>query len=402
MRWYRMIESSKRRNWSSVIAVSLFCLLALGLRFLLIPFTNYDTDGYVRWYDFIVQHGRFKSLGMNFAIYTPPYLYLLSLATFTQSFLPKIVAIKLIPVLFDLVNAILVYKIVRLKHPTGNIPFGASVAFLFAPTIWINSAFWGQIDSLYTCFLLLSLYFILREKSYPAMFAFGVSASIKAQAAFLIPFLVVMALKKRIPWRSFLIIPIVYLGMMLPAVLAGRSLPDVFTIYLNQANELQIPSFNAPNWYVFVPQSTYRISMPIGFAVAIAVGILWVVVTARRKFSFEPGRLVYLSLVSVALVPFLLPKMHDRYFYPADAFSLLTAFYWPNLWFVAAAYQVISSLAYSIFLFDANRQIALVLATQLNTFILVYLLWKQGKITRETAQSDPPNVPNRGLDQSDD
>ena len=37
--------------------------------------------------------------------------------------------------------------------------------------------------------------------------------------------------------------------------------------------------------------------------------------------------------MSVALVPFLLPKMHDRYFYPADIFSLLAAFYMPEFGF---------------------------------------------------------------------
>ena len=378
------VISSRRWNWKSLIP-PFFYALAFGLRGLLVPFTNYDTDGYIRWYDFLVQHGRFDALGLDFAIYTPPYLYLLSLASLAGSLVPKIVAIKLIPILFDGINAVLVHKIVRIRYPQGMLPHLAAILFLVAPTIWMNSALWGQIDSLYTCFLLLSVYLLLKDKPDLSVVAFGIAASIKAQAAFLVPFLLLMALKKRIPWRSFLLIPVVYLVMMLPAILAGRSLLDVFTVYLDQANELQIPSFNAPNWYVFVPQSTYQVSMPVGFAVAFLAGLAWLWLSARSQLSLGPGMLVYLSLVSTALVPFLLPKMHDRYFYPADVFSIVAAFHWPRLWFLPVAYQVISGLAYSIFLFDAHRQVALVLATQLNTFVLAYLLWKQSKLTRELA-----------------
>src|SRR5688572_10780615 len=101
-------------NWKSYTPVIVLIGLALLLRVLLIPFTNYDTDGYSRWYDFIVQNGIRSALGQDFAIYTPPYLYLLSLATLTQNVIPKITAIKLIPIFFDLVNALLIFKILRL------------------------------------------------------------------------------------------------------------------------------------------------------------------------------------------------------------------------------------------------------------------------------------------------
>jgi len=43
---------------------------------------NYDLTAYLSpWYSFIVEHGRFKALGLNFSDYAPPYLYLLSIGT---------------------------------------------------------------------------------------------------------------------------------------------------------------------------------------------------------------------------------------------------------------------------------------------------------------------------------
>lgn len=375
------------------IAVILFCFTALGLRLLLIPNTNIDVAGYEHWYDFILHHGRFLALGKEFAIYTPPYLYLLSLATLTESFLPKLTAIKLIPIFFDFINAFLVFKIVRFKYPAGNSPWIAAGVFLLTPTIWMNSALWGQIDSLYTCFLLICLYYVLMDKPIPAIIAFGAASAIKAQAVFLVPFLFLLAIKKKIPWPSFFLIPVVYLGMMLPAIFAGRPVMNVFTVYLGQANEFQIPSFNSPNWYVFVPQSAYQPALLAGLAVAIVGLSAWLLVYGRKKFTFTSDLLVFTGLVSVALVPFLLPKMHDRYFYPADVFSLLLVFYRPKYWYIAVAYQVISILAYSVFLFDAPRQVSLVLAIQLNTFVLAYLLWKQSRLVREASDiSDPMSV----------
>lgn len=376
-------------KWLAIITSLCLVLLALFLRYKMILFENYDTDGYLRWYDFIAAQGISRALGKNFSIYTPPYLYLLSLATLTQNFIPKIVAIKIIPIVFDFINAFIVYKIARIKYAAIHVPILAASTFLLVPTVMVNSSFWGQIDSLYTCFLLLTAYYLLRDRPIPAMIAFGVAASIKAQAAFLAPFLLLMGFKKKIPWYAFGIVPLIYLAMMLPAILAGRPVWDVITVYLNQAKELRILSANAPNLYIFVPQSTYSISVLIGFGVAILGISYWILTYARRAFPLKPDLIFFTALVSVALTPLLLPKMHDRYFYPADIFSLVLILFYPELWFVPVSYQVISLLAYSIFLFDVPRQIPLILSTELNTVMLAYLLWKQYRVTHPARQTEP-------------
>jgi len=362
----------------------ILCLigLALFLRFLLIPFTNYDTDGYSRWYDFIVRMGIPAALGQNFAIYTPPYLYLLSLATLVKNIIPQMVAIKLIPIFFDIINAMIIFKIVRLKYVRGKIPHLAAAIFLLAPTVILNSAFWGQIDSFYTCFLLLSIYFLLKNRPIHSMIAFGFALAVKAQAVFLAPFLLLMGFKKRIPWYTFGLVLLAYLAAMLPAIMAGRTILDVSTVYLNQAAELQILSFNAPNWYIFVPQSAYSVSMPIGMGLAALLIAAWVYVHARRRLPHQPEIVWFMAFLSVAITPFLLPKMHERYFYPADVFSIVLAFFMPQFWFIALCYQIISSLVYTIFLFDADRSAMLVLATELNTIMIAYLGWAQFRLLK--------------------
>jgi len=78
------------------------------------------------------------------------------------------------------------------------------------------------------------LYFFLKEKSLLGMLAFALSFSIKFQAIFFVPFLVVLLLKKKVRWWQFLLVPAVYLITCIPAVLLGSSWLDVLTIYLRQ------------------------------------------------------------------------------------------------------------------------------------------------------------------------
>ena len=49
-------------------------------------------------------------------------------------------------------------------------------------------------------------------------------------------------------------------------------------------------------------------------------------------------------------MPYILPKMHDRYFFPADVLSIVFAFYWPRYWYVPIVMGTTSLLAYAKFL----------------------------------------------------
>jgi len=366
--------------------IALMFALAIGLRLASFPNQNIDTRGYLNWYSQIEVRG-FAALADDFSVYTPPYLYLLWLATLVRGVLPPLTAIKLIPVLFDALSAFAVFKLVRLKFPQGQVPWLAAAGFLLLPTVLLNSAYWGQIDSLYTSFLLLCVYFLLTERPAPAMLMLGLSLSIKAQAIFLFPFLAVLFLKKRIPWLTLLIPPLVFVVSILPAVWAGRPFMEALTIYLSQSGEFQQVSMHAPNLYSFaVGHPTWR--QPIyygGLALTAAVLGGWILVYARRRFALTLRLVLLTALVSAALTPFLLPRMHDRYFYPADNLSYVLAFFAPSYWYVALGYQVISSLVYALFLFrmtDQQNQFFLLTAILLNTGMVAYLLIRQWLETR--------------------
>ncbi|MGB8214899.1 MAG: hypothetical protein WCE68_15195 [Anaerolineales bacterium] len=356
--------------------------LAAALRYAGIPFLSIDmARDYISWYH-LLSDGGYKALALPVFSYTPPYLYLLYLATFTRSFLSDIAAIKLISIFFDGCNAFLVYKIVRIKYPTGKLPILASAVFALAPTVILNGAYWGQVDSFYTCFLLACFYYILKEKPLPAMVFFAIAFAVKPQAAFLGPFLVLMFLKKRIHWSHFGLIPVVYAVLFLPVILLGKPAFGALTLYGSEVGSFTQASMNAPNLYVFIRPGGYSLAAPLGLTIAAILVLAWLFIYWRRNFKLTPALLVYLALVSVAWVPFILPRMHDRYFYPADVFSILLAFFTPELWFVPVGYQGISVLVYSINLLHLGLMPNLAIATALNTWMVVILILKQNQLCK--------------------
>jgi len=369
--------------------LGLIALFALGLlaRLFTGKITGDMSNFYFIWYQNILDNGIATSFREHLIGYTPAFWYLFAGTTLLDPILPRVTAIKLLPILFDFIAMYFVYRIVRIKYPTGNKPFWAAGLFFVLPTIFINSAHWGQMDALYTTFLIISLYFFLKEKPLLGMLAFALSFAIKFQAIFFVPFLVVLLLKKKIPWWQFFLIPAVYVVSCVPAVLMGSSWLDVLTIYLRQTTLFSRLSVNAPNLYIFVPHEYYDSGLIIGLAVAFWTLAAWIIFTALDKREITPERMVLLALISVSLTPFLLPRMHERYFYPADALSLIVAFFHPDLWFVPFAFQLASGLAYTVYLKGASL-VPVRVGAMVNTINLIILLayqfWRQTSSSRES------------------
>jgi hypothetical protein len=71
--------------------------------------------------------------------------------------------------------------------------------------------------------------------------------------------------------------------------------------------------------------------------------------------------------------PYLLPRMHERYFFAGEIFIFLAAMANRRFWPVAVALQIAAVLEYAQFLWEAPSHS--VLATILMTLSLAFLLW---------------------------
>ncbi|MBW4666235.1 MAG: hypothetical protein KME60_02035 [Cyanomargarita calcarea GSE-NOS-MK-12-04C] len=322
-------------------------ILAVLIRLACVPNKSVDYKFFLApWYDFIASHGGFAALKYSFADYTPSYLYWILISATLLSGLPKILAIKLFAMSVDFLCAFLTYKIVRLKYPQGRMPIFAFLAVILSPTVIYNSALWGQCDSIYTTGIVACIYFLSIQKQIPALVSFGVAISFKLQAMFIAPLLLILLLKKRISWYYLPLVPAVYVVAILPSWFAGRPISELLLIYFSQANKYKELSKNAPNLYQWIPNDFYNIVAPIGLILTVCVIFLFAYIVYKSRLEITQDRLIHLATLSVLFMPYILPKMHERYFYPADIFSIIFAFYFPRYRWVAIVVQLASFFSY--------------------------------------------------------
>ena len=240
-----------------ILIVLVGALLALLLRYSLRTFASQDYSYYNKvWYQTIKDLG-FSALGQSFSNYTPPFLYLLYIVSKLLPNIATVTAVKLPSIFCDFICAWYVYRIVRLKYEKGPIPIFAFLAILFAPTVILNSAIWGQADSIFTAALVVFLFYLLKKRPWLACIAFGIAFSIKLQSIYLAPLLLVLFLKKVLSWKHLLVIPVVYFIAIIPAWIAGRPLVELLTIYFDQVQGVPGLFHNAPNMYTWLPADDY-------------------------------------------------------------------------------------------------------------------------------------------------
>jgi len=85
--------------------------------------------------------------------------------------------------------------------------------------------------------------------------------------------------------------------------------------------------------------------------VATAFFILWIEQNTC-EYSSRDRWLVSLALLSVLFPPFLLPGMHERYFFPADVLSVVYAVFVPGGYWAAIMVQFASAFTYLPYLFE--------------------------------------------------
>ncbi len=340
---------SKLSEPDDLIFWSIGFALAVSLRLTLFQFQSGDYVSHLGlWYDYIETHGGFSALRDNFSNYTPPYLYLMWLATKLP--VQKLYAIKLIAIPFDFLLAFIVLLITRLKYQNKTIGMLAFFAAVFAPTVIFNSALWAQSDAMYTSFLLAAVFYLIKKRPVAAFVCFSVALSFKTQAIFLAPLFLILYLKNRVPAWVVALFPAIYFLFVIPAWIAGRPLWDLLTMHVQQAETFRQLTMNAPNFYQWLPDD-YDLFGRFGIMLALTCVFVLCLVVWKSSAEITDELIIRLALLTVLVVPFFLPRMHERYFFPADVLAIVYAFYFPRYFFVPVVVGLVSLFSYFPFLF---------------------------------------------------
>ena len=317
-------------------------------------FFSYETLDYqdflARWVQYFRDNGGFAALRDSVGNYNVPYLYFLALFSYVDIY--DLYLIKLLSTFFDVLLAFGAMRLTGLFTRSRVKLLFVYFAVLFWPTVVLNSAVWGQCDSIYVALGLLAVDWAMDGRPVLGMAAMAASFAFKLQAVFITPVFVLLLIARRVKLWHFLVFPAVYMLLMLPAVFAGRPVLDTITLYFDQMGTVgSALNYNSPSVYAFARNVAdealaSKLGIAAAFALMLAVfGWFW-----WRRGSITNWALLGGALLLVVGIPFLLPHMHDRYFFCADILSLVFAVAAPVYFFLPLLCEFASLLGYHAYL----------------------------------------------------
>ena len=408
-------------NWPRFFFMAALMTTAMLIR---VAVFNQETADYLNflgeWVNIFRAHGA-EALARDVVDYNLPYQYILALIA--QLPLDDLYLIKMVSILFDFALAIMMMLLVErfLDRRYGLVVL---TAVLLLPTIWFNGAFWAQCDALYCFFVAACLYAMLADRPVLSVAMLTVAFSFKIQTIFFFPIVLLALWGRKYKLRHLLVFPAVYLLLMAPALLVGRSLGSALGIYLRQTAQYnERLTWNAANVYQFMPFGElsmqpaympilkfipgidpeawtewytpktirYLLGALVPYAGMLLLCLFYYLSTRRKHIGME--QVWRLSLAFTLLMPLVLPKMHDRYFALAEMFSILYAVRYPKRWYVPVLVIFASFESYMPFL-ARERPVDLRIAAAMMIAAMGVVL---ADIVRElrAADASAPVVPER-------
>ena len=283
-----------------------------------------------------------------FVDYLPGYLWVLwalgSVSALITGSTDPGALVKLPAILAD---GLLVLATVRLAADLGaprRSQIAAAVAMAFGPMIWLDSAVWGQVDSIGTAALLYSLSALIRGQTVRGAIFAALAAVLKPQFGILIPIVGVLAFVRarsaRDPW-AFVVAGLAGAATVALAALPfGLTLPDVLAKIAEAAGGYPHLSVNAWNPWALITVGGRAVVDASGWASdidplpligipGVAIGsaaIATAVLVAMRYVRRDTAIRTVTAVAILAIAFFVLPtRVHERYLFPAIPLTIALA-----------------------------------------------------------------------------
>ncbi|MBR5560864.1 MAG: hypothetical protein IKU73_05555, partial [Clostridia bacterium] len=299
------------------------CALAMLARVSFIERSSGDYDIYLADWIAKLSAGSFaEGMQANVGEYNVLYQYILFVITRLP--VPPLYAVKAVSFIGD---AFLAGAAARLAARDGKDSMTAFGVVLLLPTIVLNGGMFAQCDSLYAACALWGLALALGRKPARAAACFALSLAFKLQSAFILPIVVVLWAHKRLKLRDAFVFLLTLAAVALPALLGGKGLMDILSIYTSQMGLYNGLTYNAASFFGLMETAGLDVYAYGNFGMALAFGVcaLLVVAGVRMSEEAEDSEYIRLALLLVLLIVFFLPRMHERYFYMTSALSAALA-----------------------------------------------------------------------------
>ena len=335
-----------------ILFLTAILLLAIVAKYLAYNYKSGDYEAFLKpWYDKIIELGKIKSLKYKIGDYNVPYMFILAIFSYIP--ISPLILIKTLSVIFDVILAIysskLVYEFIKSNKNAiliSDICFGV---ILFLPTVFMNSAVWAQCDSIYVTFVIMSLYYLKKDKVLTSFILLGIAFAFKLQFIFILPIYILLYFKRNdISILHFIIIPIVNVLMCLPAIIMGRGIKDCLLIYFSQTGTYKSLTLNYPNLYslfgeVFQNQSKVLVLLTIAIIGMISFYLVY------RKVKINDN-VIKIGLMLALITVYFLPRMHERYGFLVEILSIIYVFIYKKDFSLPVILQLSALSGYFMFL----------------------------------------------------
>ncbi len=343
-------------RWRYPLFLLAVTVLAFAGRVALWPIVSADyTECLHLWVDEVRQGQGFHSIGTQIGNYTAPYHYLMAAMTY----IPGLSNLDVIKITSTVADFFMAGAAAALCWQLCHSKLKAVLCYtlvLCLPTVFLNSAAWGQCDAMFTCFVLLFAAMLLRGNKGWALFCYGMALAIKLQAIFLLPAILILWVCGQLRLRHMLAGAASYVLLFVPAMLGDGSFAPLFRAYAMQTKVHALSSniFNGPSLFIGVnEESLQHLSTPLILTTLIAVGAVaffcW-----QNKAAFTSKTEFLLVALMAMLVPFLLPAMKDRYYYLIEVMAVIYALAWPRRLAAPVLLQFAGLLCYMAYLTNAE------------------------------------------------
>lgn len=324
-----------------------------------------------RWVGELKING-FGALKEDFYNYNPPYMVILYFISVLK--VNPLTGIKVVSCFFDIIIAVTVAAIVKNITKSKQHTMIAFGAAWMLPTVVANGAMWGQCDSIYTSFIMLAIYYILKEKPGKSMIFYGIAFGFKMQSLFILPAFLILWSKRKVKLIHFLNIPLMYFISLLPAVFAGKSFLDTIGLYVGQTKDGSELSYNWPGLYEIFGVDSFYEHYGIA-AMCFVVGILMCVMfyLAYKNYEVTKRRMIdtFFYIAMVAL--YFLPHMHERYGYVGGIIAIIVGVINTKKLYIPVLHVIASYGAYQAWLSDHR-----IVPFWVYSFMLFYIIIDYG------------------------